>query len=177
MRVGVAARAGFIPQGDGAVKRELDRIALAPASAPAINTAMRRSKEIIVLLALLAGAMAFVLWYVIDRRAKNRATAVPALTTPPAGPAPVVPPAVTKSTGATPVSGPVTVLPDPQSVALGTATTERKTVDFSDGRAVVKDSVEDRTAIDAAMKDIAEASQSVSFDDPPKKPAAPTPAK
>ena len=34
---------------------------------------MRRSKEIIVLLALLAGAMVFVLWYVIDRRAKNRA--------------------------------------------------------------------------------------------------------
>ena len=33
---------------------------------------MRRNKEIIVLLVLLAGMMAFVLWYVIDRRAKNR---------------------------------------------------------------------------------------------------------
>ena len=35
---------------------------------------MRRNKEIIVLLALLVGMMAFVLWYVIDRRARNRAT-------------------------------------------------------------------------------------------------------
>ena len=35
---------------------------------------MRRNKEIIVLLVLLVGMMAFVLWYVIDRRAKNRAT-------------------------------------------------------------------------------------------------------
>ena len=33
---------------------------------------MRRNKEIIILLVLLAGMMAFVLWYVIDRRAKNR---------------------------------------------------------------------------------------------------------
>jgi len=31
---------------------------------------MRRSKEIMLLLALLLSAMAFVLWYVIDRRAK-----------------------------------------------------------------------------------------------------------
>jgi len=31
---------------------------------------MRRSKEIMFLLALLLSAMAFVLWYVIDRRAK-----------------------------------------------------------------------------------------------------------
>jgi hypothetical protein len=34
---------------------------------------VRRNKEIIVLLVLLLGMMAFVLWYVIDRRAKNRA--------------------------------------------------------------------------------------------------------
>ena len=33
---------------------------------------MRRSKEIMLLLALLLSAMAFVLWYVIDRRAKLR---------------------------------------------------------------------------------------------------------
>ncbi len=36
---------------------------------------MRRSKEIMVLLALLVGAMGFVLWYVIDRRARMRAEA------------------------------------------------------------------------------------------------------
>jgi hypothetical protein len=34
---------------------------------------VRRNKEIIVLLVLLLGMMAFVLWYVIDRRARNRA--------------------------------------------------------------------------------------------------------
>lgn len=34
---------------------------------------MRRNKEIMILLGLLVGMMAFVLWYVIDRRAKNRA--------------------------------------------------------------------------------------------------------
>jgi len=43
---------------------------------------MRRHKEIIVLLALLAGMMGFVLWYVIDRRAKNRAAERPAAAAP-----------------------------------------------------------------------------------------------
>jgi zona occludens toxin (predicted ATPase) len=33
---------------------------------------VRRNKEIMILLGLLVGMMAFVLWYVIDRRAKNR---------------------------------------------------------------------------------------------------------
>jgi hypothetical protein len=42
---------------------------------------MRRNKEIMILLGLLVGMMGFVLWYVIDRRAKNRAEMVqPALT-------------------------------------------------------------------------------------------------
>ncbi len=43
---------------------------------------MRRNKEIIILLGLLAGMMGFVLWYVIDRRAKNRANATPAAVQP-----------------------------------------------------------------------------------------------
>lgn len=43
---------------------------------------MRRNKEIIILLGLLAGMMAFVLWYVIDRRAKNRANPAPAVVQP-----------------------------------------------------------------------------------------------
>ena len=38
---------------------------------------MRRNKEIMILLALLVGMMGFVLWYVIDRRARNRAEAQP----------------------------------------------------------------------------------------------------
>jgi zona occludens toxin (predicted ATPase) len=41
---------------------------------------MRRNKEIIVLLALLVGMMGFVLWYVIDRRAKNKAQQSTAVT-------------------------------------------------------------------------------------------------
>jgi len=41
---------------------------------------MRRSKEIMILIALFIGMAAFVLWYVIDRRAKNRASP-PAATT------------------------------------------------------------------------------------------------
>jgi hypothetical protein len=40
---------------------------------------VRRNKEIMILLFLLAGMMGFVLWYVTDRRAKNRA-APPATT-------------------------------------------------------------------------------------------------
>jgi len=47
---------------------------------------MRRNKEIIVLLTLLLGMMAFVLWYVIDRRAKNRAAERPAVPAAPANP-------------------------------------------------------------------------------------------
>lgn len=47
---------------------------------------MRRNKEILILLALLLGMMAFVLWYVIDRRAKNRA-APPPVTVQPVTPA------------------------------------------------------------------------------------------
>ncbi|MES1167628.1 MAG: hypothetical protein ABUL61_00520 [Oleiharenicola lentus] len=34
---------------------------------------MRQPKEILVLIALFVGMAAFILWYVVDRRAKNRA--------------------------------------------------------------------------------------------------------
>jgi len=47
---------------------------------------VRRSKEIMLLLALLLSAMAFVLWYVIDRRAKMRSR--PPAASVPVGPAP-----------------------------------------------------------------------------------------
>ncbi len=49
---------------------------------PAYVPPVRRNKEIIILLGLLAGMMVFVLWYVIDRRAKNRANATPAAVQP-----------------------------------------------------------------------------------------------
>ncbi|HEX2861976.1 MAG TPA: hypothetical protein VHN79_10065 [Lacunisphaera sp.] len=108
---------------------------------------MRRSKEIIVLLALLVGAMAFVLWYVIDRRAKNHAL----------------------QSAATPRPNPVVAAPP---VDLTQA--ERKTVDFSTGRPVVTDSAEDQAAIDAALKEMAEATKGVTFAPSPPPPAAAT---
>ena len=116
---------------------------------------MRRSKEIMVLIALFAGMAAFVLWYVIDRRAKNRATARPAAV------APV--PAATR-----------TLAPEPPPVDL--VKTDGKTVDFSSGQPVVKKSAEDQTAIDAALKDMADATKDVTFE-APKKPAEPPPEK
>jgi len=50
-----------------------------------------------------------------------------------------------------------------------------QTIDFSSGKPVVKDSPEDKAALDAAAKDLAEASKGVTFD-PPKKKPEPTPA-
>lgn len=120
---------------------------------------MRRSKEIIVLLALLVGAMGFVLWYVIDRRAKNRAAP---------------PPAARNLAPEPPPAGTATVLPAGEPVTLGTRETERKTIDFSSGQPVVKDSPEDQAALEAALKDIAEASKDVTFEPTAKpKPAQP----
>ncbi|AOS44398.1 hypothetical protein Verru16b_01460 [Lacunisphaera limnophila] len=120
---------------------------------------MRRSKEIIVLLALLLGAMAFVLWYVIDRRARNRA-APPAAT--------VLLPAVAPQTAGTGQPAPPVDL----------TKHDGQTIDFSSGQPVVKNSPEDQAAIDAAAKDLAEATQGVTFKTappPPPPPAEPKP--
>ena len=46
---------------------------------------------------------------------------------------------------------------------------ERKTIDFSSGRPVVKDTAADQAAIDAALKDMAEATKNVTFEAPKKK--------
>jgi hypothetical protein len=137
----------------------LCRIALAPVSLIGIFSAMRRSKEIVVLLALLVGAMAFVLWYVIDRRAKNRALE-------PAASGQLAP-----NPAAVPASSDPVALPVNEPVALGTPVTERKTIDFTSGQPVVKDSPEDKAALDAALKEMAEASKGVTFGPAPKQPA------
>ncbi len=115
---------------------------------------MRRSKEIIALLTLLVGAMGFVLWYVIDRRAQNRAAPPPATTRSLAPEPPPAPPAKPE----------VDLVPN-------------KTVDFSSGQPVVTDSAADRAAIDEAMKDIAAASKEVTFEPATKPKAAPPPKK
>jgi hypothetical protein len=106
---------------------------------------VRRSKEIIVLLTLLLGAVVFVLWYVADRRAKMRAA--------PAAPA-------------------TTKLPDPSAepqpfVQLG-GPNEGKTIDFSSGKPVISDSPEDRAAIEKALREIADATRDVTFTADPK---------
>lgn len=117
---------------------------------------MRRSKEIVVLLALLVGAGAFVLWYVADRRSRLRAM-------PPAEPK-VVGPVVPGSAPVTPAAVPA------QPVDL--AKTDGSTVDFSSGKPVVKQSAEDQAAIAAAKKDMDAALSEVSFE-PANKPAPP----
>lgn len=104
---------------------------------------MRRSNEIVVLLVLFVGVVAFVLWYVADRRAEMRA-------------APATAP---KSIG--PVAA------EPAPVQLG-GPNEGKTIDFSSGQPVVTDSPEDRAALEAALKDIAEATRDVTFPAEPK---------
>ncbi|MBA3848775.1 MAG: hypothetical protein C0502_02110 [Opitutus sp.] len=106
---------------------------------------MRRPKEIVVLLALLIGAAAFVLWYVVQRRAERRAAT------------------------ATQELGPVAPKP---YVDLGR--NEGKTIDFSSGQPVVKDSPEDRAALEQGLKEIEAAVKDVSFEaakkPEPKKP-------
>jgi len=109
---------------------------------------MRRSKEIVFLFALLFAAMAFVLWYVIDRRAKNR----------------IAPPVATRTLAPEP---PSTAPAKPPEVALGGAN-EAKTIDFSSGQPVVKESPEDQAALNAALKEMAEATKDVVIP-PPKK--------
>ncbi|MBI3887033.1 MAG: hypothetical protein HY302_15090 [Opitutae bacterium] len=129
---------------------------------------MRRSPEIVVLVVLLLIMMAGVLWYVLDRRAKMRAappaatqTVTPALKPAP-GPAPLARPGGARPTVLTP-RGPVEI-PD------------GKTLDFSTGQAVVKDSPEDRAKLAKALKEMEEAAATVTFDplpvpkkDPPVK--------
>lgn len=107
---------------------------------------MRRSKELVVLLVLLVGAIAFVLWYVGDRRARQRAV--------PAEPKVVGPAAPAEPVDLTRVEG--------------------QTVDFSSGQPVVRKGAEDDAAIAAAKKDMDAALSEVSFgpakkSEPPKK--------
>lgn len=53
-----------------------------------------------------------------------------------------------------------------------------KTIDFSSGKPVVKDSADEKAVIDAAVKEMDEAAKAVKFGAPEKKPApAPSPKK
>lgn len=104
---------------------------------------MRRSKEIMVLLALLLGMMAFVLWYVLDRRGRTRA--IP----------------------------PVSLTPPPPARPVDLTQHDGQTLDLSSGRPVVKDSAEDRAALVKAKQEMDEAMKGVTFGPPARKPAPP----
>jgi hypothetical protein len=118
---------------------------------------MRRSKELIVLVVLLLGTVAFVMWYVVDRRARQR-NAPPAEkpTVGPVAPSRADPPPGTSRTTAPAPAG--------QEIDLDRA--KGKTLDLSHGRPVIKDSPEDRAAMDAALKEMEEAAKEVTFDAP-----------
>jgi len=109
---------------------------------------VRRPREIIVLLALLVAAMAFVLGYVVHRKAGMRAA-------PP-------PPAAVK--------GPVAPVRPPDPAPVDLTKPDRQIVDFSSGKPVLKDSPEDRAALEAGLKDIAEATRDLRFEAPKAEP-------
>lgn len=88
------------------------------------------------LLLLLAGTMAFVLWYVRNRRAEMRARPVQVKALGPVAPQPYV---------------------DLQRH-------DAQTIDFSTGRPVVKDSPEDKAALEQGLRDIEEATRNVTFE-------------
>ena len=131
-------------------------------------------------------AMASVLWYVFDRRARmlsappvtaKPAGQVPALAASPApaGPGgsattPVAAPAPTPAAGIVPSDGNGPATPAAQPVDL--ASHDGQTIDFSTGQPVTKQTPEDKAALDAGVKEIADATKDVTFD-PPKKPAEP----
>ncbi len=119
----------------------------------ALDAAMRRLREIFILAALLVGAVGFVLWYVARRKSEQRARP----------------------------SAPRVVGPVIDSPKIDLTKIDGQTLDLSSGRPVVRDSAEDRAAIEKALHDIEAATRGVQFgpDDggPNKKaePAAPPP--
>lgn len=107
------------------------------------------------LLVLLVGVMAFVLWFVRARRAelKSKPTAEK-----------FVGPVAATAPAATPTPNPPVDLEKHDA----------KTIDFSSGKPIVKDTAADQAALQQGLKDIEEATRGVAFDPPkqeaPKKP-------
>lgn len=108
---------------------------------------MRRSKELVVLLVTFAALAVFVLWYVGQRRAENRARASD--------------PAARRDLGP--------VRAEPTAPVVDLRGTERKTIDFSSGQPVVKDGAADRAALEQGLKEIEEARKNVTFEAPAAK--------
>jgi len=109
---------------------------------------VRRSREILVLLGLLAVAVGFVLWYVADRKARQRAAPTPAPRV--VGPAvPAEPVDLTQADG--------------------------QTVDFSSGRPVIRNDLADQAALEAAKPELEAALSEVTFTPPPSSTPPPGP--
>ncbi len=110
---------------------------------------MRRvPREIALLLALLVCAVAGVLWYVLDRRAPQRAAQ-------PTSPAAHTAPAATT--------------PQPSSAEPVDLTKhDAQTIDFSGGKPVVKDSPDDKAALESGVAEMRDAAKDVTFEAPPK---------
>lgn len=104
---------------------------------------MRRSREIIVLLALLAGAVGFVLWYVADRKAQQRAAPTPA---------------------------PRVVGPTVPAEPVDLTQVDGQTVDFSTGRPVIRNDPADQAALEAAKPELEAALSEVNFAPPASTP-------
>jgi hypothetical protein len=153
---------------------------------------VRPPKEIVILVILLLCGMASVLWYVLDRRARllapatvvaTPARAVPAspvgqISTPPAGSAPAALPVKVPASSGDPVAPAVAVSKSTVATPVDLSQQDGKTIDFSTGHPVVKQTAEDKAALDAGLKDIADATKGVTFDPPAKPPEPPpTPAK
>ena len=73
-----------------------------------------------------------------------------------------------------PAPAPATPVAPPATAPV--AIQDRKTIDFSSGRPVVKDSAQERAIIDAAVKEMDEAAKNVRFDPPAPRPAEKKPA-
>lgn len=102
------------------------------------------------LLVLLVSVMAFVLWYVRERRAELRAQPAPEK-----------------------FVGPLVTAAPPPAAPIDLEKHDAKTIDFSSGKPVVKDTPADRAALEQGLKDIEEATRNVTFEaqkTPPKKP-------
>ena len=142
---------------------------------------MRRSKEIIVLLALLLGMMGFVVWYVIDRRAKLRLPGNPAAhgvsgtNTGPAAAGNGAPAVAEQTAGQIPAGQQAGTGPSAAPVDL--AKHDGQTIDFSSGKPVVRDLPEDKAALDKVTKEMAEATKDVTFEAPKKEPEPVPPKK
>lgn len=114
--------------------------------------------------ALLVIALGVLLGYLWNRRATPAAPVPPPVTlTKPTPPAAT--PAVTTSKAGPTASAVAQPAPNPP-----VAIQDNKTVDFSSGKPVVKNSAEDKAAIDAAVKEMDAATKDITFGPTPSPP-------